>query len=61
MPKRKLKGKTVTDSSARNAALLTDGCNPELVEGARFDGIFEIPIIYKPTILEKTAEVLIGI
>ena len=48
MSKRKLKKKTVTDSSARNAALLTDGCNPELVEGAKFDGIFEIPIINKP-------------
>lgn len=48
MPKRKIKKKAVTDSSARNAALLTDGCNPELVEGAKFDGIFEIPIINKP-------------
>ena len=26
-------------------AVITDGCNPELVEGAEFDGILEIPII----------------
>lgn len=29
-------------------AVITDGCNPELVEGAEFDGLFEIPIIKKP-------------
>lgn len=40
--------KTVVDSAARNAATLSDGCNPELVRGADFDGIFEIPIIKKP-------------
>lgn len=40
--------KTVIDSAARNAATLSDGCNPELVRGADFDGIFEIPIIKKP-------------
>ena len=28
--------------------MLTDGCNPDLVAGAKFDGIFEIPIIKKP-------------
>ena len=39
------KKKSVTDSAARNAAMLTDGCNPEFVIGADFDGIFEIPII----------------
>lgn len=42
------KKKSVVDSAARNAAVLTDGCNPELVVGAEFDGIFEIPIIKKP-------------
>ena len=42
------KKKSVTDSAARNAAMLTDGCNPEFVIGADFDGIFEIPIIKKP-------------
>ena len=51
--KKKLKRKTakkrtVVDSAARNAASLTDGCNPELVIGAEFDGIFEIPVIKKP-------------
>ena len=46
--KRTTKQKTVVDSAARNAASLTDGCNPELVKGARFDGIFEIPVISKP-------------
>ena len=30
------------------AANITDGCNPELVVGARFDGVLEIPIIEKP-------------
>lgn len=29
-------------------AVITDGCNPELVEGAEFDGLFEIPIIKRP-------------
>lgn len=40
--------RTVVDSAARNAAALTDGCNPELVAGAEFDGVFEIPFIKKP-------------
>ncbi len=42
------KKRSVVDSAARNAAVLTDGCNPEFVSGASFDGIFEIPIIKKP-------------
>ena len=42
------KKRTVVDSAARNAASLTDGCNPEIVKGADFDGIFEIPIIKRP-------------
>ena len=46
--KRRKKKRSVVDSAARNAAVLTDGCNPELVVGAEFDGIFEIPIIKKP-------------
>ena len=29
-------------------AVITDGCNPELVEGARFDGALEIPVIERP-------------
>lgn len=29
-------------------AVITDGCNPELVEDAEFDGIFEIPLIKRP-------------
>ncbi len=33
----------------KRKAILDDGCNPELVAGARFDGIFEIPIIEKPS------------
>ena len=45
--RKKTKIRTVTDSAARNAATLSDGCNPELVKGADFDGIFEIPIIRK--------------
>ena len=47
--RKRRKKKTVVDSSARNAAMLTDGCNPEFVKGADFDGIFEIPIIKKPS------------
>ena len=39
---RKKAVKTAVDSAARNAAALTDGCNPELVAGAEFDGVFEI-------------------
>lgn len=50
--KEKRKKKSVVDSVARNAASITDGCNPEFVKGATFDGIFEIPIIKKPTIME---------
>lgn len=46
--KRKVKKRSVVDSAVRNAAALSDGCNPELVIGAEFDGIFEIPIIKKP-------------
>ena len=42
------KKRSVVDSAARNAASLSDGCNPELVKGADFDGIFEMPIIKKP-------------
>lgn len=29
-------------------AVITDGCNPELVEGASFDGVLEIPVIKRP-------------
>lgn len=32
----------------KRKAVLDDGCCPELVSGAEFDGIFEIPIIKKP-------------
>ncbi len=46
--RRTTKKKSVVDSAVRNAATLSDGCNPELVVGAEFDGIFEIPIIKKP-------------
>ena len=49
--KRKTKKKSVVDSAARNAASITDGCNPEFVKGAAFDGIFEMPIIKKPNTL----------
>ena len=45
--KRKVKKRSVVDSAVRNAAALSDGCTPELVIDAEFDGIFEIPIIKK--------------
>lgn len=32
----------------RRKSVVDDGCSPELVRGADFDGIFEIPIIKKP-------------
>ena len=32
----------------KRKAIMDDGMNPELVAGARFDGIFEIPMIEKP-------------
>lgn len=32
----------------RIKAIIDDGCNPELVKGASFDGFLEIPIIEKP-------------
>ena len=32
----------------KRKAIIDDGMNPELVRGARFDGIFEIPIIEAP-------------
>ncbi len=32
----------------KNPAIITDGCNPELVKGAVFDGFFQIPVIKAP-------------
>ena len=34
--------------SKKRKAIPDDGCSPELVQGARFDGVFEIPIIERP-------------
>ena len=48
---RRRKSRSVVDSAARNAASLSDGCNPELVKGASFEGFLEIPIIKKPETL----------
>lgn len=33
----------------KRKANLDDGCNPELVQGARFDGLLEIPVISAPS------------
>ena len=33
MSRKKTKKKSVVDSAVRNAAVLTDGCNPEFVKG----------------------------
>ncbi len=49
--RRRRKSRSVVDSAARNAASLSDGCNPELVKGANFEGFLEIPIIKKPETL----------
>lgn len=46
--RRVVRKRSVVDSAARNAASLTDGCNPEFVIGAEFDGVFEMPIIKRP-------------
>ena len=32
----------------KRKAIMDDGCNPKLVAGARFEGIFDIPVIEKP-------------
>lgn len=48
---RRKKRKSVVDTCVRSAGLLSDGCNPELVKNAEFDGIFEIPLIKKPNTL----------
>ncbi|MBM6990735.1 MAG: DUF4417 domain-containing protein [Mobilibacterium timonense] len=32
----------------KRKAIMDDGCDPELVAGARFDGLFDIPVIEKP-------------
>ena len=47
----KKKESTMKTAGVKNAAVITDGCNPELVKGADFDGIFEIPIIKAPEII----------
>ena len=47
----KRKTGTMASVGVRNPAVITDGCNPELVKGAEFDGIFEIPVIKAPEII----------
>ena len=39
--RRTTRRRSVVDSAVRNAAALSDGCNPELVRGAEFDGVFD--------------------
>lgn len=36
-------------NNKRRKAVLDDGCCPELVRGARFDGFLEIPVIERPS------------
>ena len=36
------------NANKKRKANLNDGCNPELVSGAKFDGFLEIPIIEAP-------------
>lgn len=43
--KKKTSMKTI---GVKNPAIITDGCNPELVKGAVFDGLFQIPVIRAP-------------
>lgn len=46
--RKSMRKRSVMDSAVRDAAVLSDGCNPEFVIGAEFDGIFEMPIIKHP-------------
>ena len=43
--RRTTKKKSAVDSAVKNPAVLSDACNPELVAGALFDGMFEMPVI----------------
>lgn len=42
----------------KRKATIDDGCNPELVIGAEFDGFFEIPIIKKPTEIRIPSKII---
>ena len=44
----KKKASSMKTSGVKNPAIITDGCNPELVKGAVFDGVFQIPVIRAP-------------
>ena len=44
----KKKASSMKTSGVKNPASITDGCNPELVKGAVFDGVFQIPVIRAP-------------
>lgn len=39
---------TMKTYGVKNPAIITDGCNPELVKDAVFDGLFQIPVIRAP-------------
>ena len=45
-------------NNIKRRAVIDDGCCPKLVQGARFDGIFEIPIIEKPNIVFTPNEII---
>ena len=42
----------------RRKAVLDDGCCPELVKGARFDGVLEVPFIEKPSKIVIPKEII---
>ena len=42
------KSNSMSTIGVKNPAIITDGCNPELVKGAVFDGSFQIPVIKAP-------------
>ena len=44
----KSKKSSMKTSGVKNPAIITDGCNPELVKGAVFEGKFQIPVIRAP-------------
>jgi len=44
----KKKESSMKTSGVKNTAVITDGCNPELVKCAFLDGVFQIPVIKAP-------------
>ena len=50
--RRVVRKRSVVDSAARNAASLTDGCNPEFVIGAVCHLLYRLPIFIEAVQLD---------